>query len=55
MRALQRLGDPYMDADIAAAPGQLEGLMEVDAVVAYLQMLGVGFDANSNDEHGVAH
>ena len=52
MRALQRLGDPYMDADIAAAPAQLEGLMEVDAVVAYLQMLGVGFDANSNDEHG---
>ena len=55
MRALQRLGDPYMDADIAAAPAQLEGLMEVDAVVAYLQMLGVGFDANTNDEHGAAH
>ena len=55
MRALQRLGDPYMDSDIAAAPAQLEGLMEVDAVVAYLQMLGVGFDASSNDEHGAAH
>ena len=55
MRALQRLGDPYMDADIEAAPGQLEDLMEVDAVVAYLQMLGVGFDASSNDEHGAAH
>jgi len=55
MRALQRLGDPYMDADIAAAPAQLEGLMEVDAVVAYLQMLGLGFDASSNNEQGAAH
>ena len=55
MRALQRLGDPYLDADIAAAPGQLEGLMEVDAVVAYLQMLGVGFDESASDEHGAAH
>ncbi len=55
LRALQRLGDPYSDADIAAAPGQLEGLMEVDAVVAYLQMLGVGFDESASDEHGAAH
>ncbi len=55
MRALQRLGDPYMDADIDAAPGQLEGLMEVDAVVAYLQMLGVGFDESASDEHGAGH
>jgi cytochrome c oxidase cbb3-type subunit 2 len=55
MRALQRLGDPYGDADIAAAPAQLEGLMEVDAVVAYLQMLGVGFDESASDEHGAAH
>ena len=55
MRALQRLGDPYLDADIEAAPGQLEGLMEVDAVVAYLQMLGVGFDASEDDDHGAAH
>ncbi len=55
MRALQRLGDPYGDADIAAAPAQLEGLMEVDAVVAYLQMLGVGFDESTSDEQGAAH
>ena len=55
LRALQRLGDPYSDADIAAAPGQLEGLMEVDAVVAYLQMLGVGFDESASDENGAAH
>ena len=40
MRALRRLGHPYTDADIGAAPAALEGLTEVDAVVAYLQRLG---------------
>ncbi len=40
MRALQKLGHPYSDADIEAAPRQLEGLMEIDALVAYLQVLG---------------
>ncbi|MEE8307600.1 MAG: cytochrome-c oxidase, cbb3-type subunit II [Gammaproteobacteria bacterium] len=55
MRALQRLGDPYDDAKIDAAPEQLEGLMEVDALVAYLQMLGVGFDESSSDSQGAGH
>lgn len=55
LRALQRLGDPYTDADIEAAPGQLAGLMEVDAVVAYLQMLGTGFDPGESDDHGARH
>jgi cytochrome c oxidase cbb3-type subunit 2 len=55
MRALQRLGHPYDDAAIAAAPKQLEGLMEIDAVVAYLQKLGVGIDESVPDEHGAAH
>ena len=40
MRALQRLGDPYSDADIAAAPAAVEGKTEMDAMVAYLQGLG---------------
>jgi cytochrome c oxidase cbb3-type subunit 2 len=40
MRALQRLGDPYTDAQIAAAPAELEGKTEEDALVAYLQGLG---------------
>ena len=40
MRALRRLGHPYTDADIEAAPAALEGLAEVDALVAYLQSLG---------------
>jgi cytochrome c oxidase cbb3-type subunit 2 len=55
LRALQRLGDPYTDADIEAAPEQLAGLMEVDAVVAYLQMLGTGFDPSESDDHGARH
>ncbi|MCY4420163.1 MAG: cytochrome-c oxidase, cbb3-type subunit II [Gammaproteobacteria bacterium] len=41
MRALRRLGHPYTDADIEAAPGALQGLTEVDALVAYLQGLGM--------------
>ena len=40
MRALQRLGDPYSDAEIAAAPRDVAGKTELDAVVAYLQGLG---------------
>jgi cytochrome c oxidase cbb3-type subunit 2 len=49
LRALQRLGHPYDDAAIEAAPGELEGLREIDAVVAYLQNLGVGFDPVADD------
>ncbi|HEX7037321.1 MAG TPA: cytochrome-c oxidase, cbb3-type subunit II [Pseudomonadales bacterium] len=41
MRALRRLGDPYSDEDIAAAPGAVKGKTELDALVAYLQGLGV--------------
>jgi cytochrome c oxidase cbb3-type subunit 2 len=40
MRALQRLGDPYSNADIAAAPADVAGKTELDAVIAYLQALG---------------
>ena len=40
MKALQRLGDPYTDKDIADAPASVEGKTELDAVVAYLQALG---------------
>ena len=40
MRALRRLGHPYTDEQITAAPAAVAGKMEVDAVVAYLQALG---------------
>ena len=38
--ALQRLGDPYTDEQIAQAAAEVEGKTELDAVVAYLQALG---------------
>ncbi len=41
MRALQKLGHPYTEEEIAAAPKELEGKTEQDALVAYLQGLGV--------------
>lgn len=40
MKALQRIGDPYTDAEIQAAPAAVKGKTEMDAVVAYLQDLG---------------
>ena len=40
MLALRRLGHPYSDEDIAAAPGVLEGLTDMDVLIAYLQGLG---------------
>lgn len=39
MIVLRRLGHPYSDAEIAAAPEAVDGRMEVDALVAYLQAL----------------
>ncbi|HEX7114561.1 MAG TPA: cytochrome-c oxidase, cbb3-type subunit II [Steroidobacter sp.] len=41
MRVLRRLGDPYTDEDIKGAPAAVEGKTELDALVAYLQGLGV--------------
>ncbi|HJV74297.1 MAG TPA: cytochrome-c oxidase, cbb3-type subunit II [Noviherbaspirillum sp.] len=41
MRTLQKLGHPYTEEEIAAAPKELEGKTEQDAVVAYLQGMGV--------------
>ncbi len=41
MRTLRRLGDPYSDADIAGAPAAVKGKTEMDALIAYLQGLGI--------------
>ena len=41
MRTLRKLGDPYTDADIAGAAAAVEGRTELDALVAYLQGLGI--------------
>ena len=40
LKALQRLGDPYTDEQIAAAAAEVDGRTEMDAIVAYLQGLG---------------
>ncbi len=45
LKVLRRLGHPYTDADIESAPAKLEGLTEIDAVIAYLQQLGAGLGA----------
>ena len=41
LRALQRLGDPYTDEDIAKAPAEVAGKTEQDALIAYLQEMGI--------------
>lgn len=40
MRVLKKLGVPYSGEQIEKAPGMLEGKTEMDAIVAYLQVLG---------------
>lgn len=49
MRGLQRLGHPYADDEILTAPEALTGLKEIDALIAYLQMLGTGFQEPTED------
>jgi cytochrome c oxidase cbb3-type subunit 2 len=41
MRALRTLGVPYTDEDIAGAQQAIEGKTEIEAVIAYLQSLGL--------------
>ena len=41
MRALRRVGVPYTDEQIAAAPAEVNGKTEMDALVGYLQSLGL--------------
>ena len=41
MQTLRTLGVPYTDAEIEAAPQTLEGKTEMDAMIAYLQGLGI--------------
>jgi cytochrome c oxidase cbb3-type subunit 2 len=48
MRALRTLGVPYGDEEIAKAPAELEGKTEMDALIAYLQVLGTAGRAGAN-------
>ncbi len=50
LATLRALGHPYSAEQIEAAPAALEGKTELDAVVAYLQLLG-RFAINDVEEH----
>jgi cytochrome c oxidase cbb3-type subunit II len=41
MHALRRVGVPYTDAQIAGATEEVKGKTEMDALIAYLQVLGI--------------
>ncbi|MCZ2104573.1 MAG: cytochrome-c oxidase, cbb3-type subunit II [Comamonadaceae bacterium] len=41
MRGLRTLGAPYTDEEIAQAPAEVEGKTELQALIAYLQVLGI--------------
>lgn len=41
LKTLQKLGTPYSDEEIAKAPEELANKSELDAVIAYLQSLGL--------------
>lgn len=43
LRALQTLGHPYADADIEAATDAVAGKTELDALIAYIQILGTAY------------
>jgi len=40
MGAMRIVGVPYTDADIASGAADVRGKSEMDAVIAYLQVLG---------------
>ena len=42
LKRLQTLGVPYTDEEIAAATAAVQGKTEMDAMIAYLQVLGRG-------------
>ena len=41
LEVLQTLGDPYSDEEIAAAAEAVSGKTEMEALIAYLQGLGL--------------
>ena len=48
MRALRVVGLPYTDEEIKAAPEQLKGKSEMDALISYLQVLGTALKSKAN-------
>lgn len=54
METMRMLGVPYTDEQIAKAPEALVGKTEEDAIVAYLQSLGVGYRNALNERQATA-
>ncbi len=52
MTALRTLGAPYTDAEIQGAPQAAAGKTELDALVAYLQVLGTAGPSNKEASRG---
>ena len=48
MRALRRVGVPYDDKEIAGAKEELKDKTEMDALIAYLQVLGTALKQKAN-------
>ena len=48
INVLRILGAPYADEEIAAAPAALEDKTELDALIAYLQGLGIELRTRRN-------
>jgi len=40
LRAMRTLGVPYSDAEIASSANDVQGKSELEALIAYLQVLG---------------
>ena len=49
LRALWMLGHPYTEEDIDNAAADLQGVTEMQALIAYLQMLGTGYSGESGE------
>ena len=47
MRVLRTLGAPYTDAELAAAADELKDKTEMDATIAYLQVLGTAIKSKN--------
>jgi cytochrome c oxidase cbb3-type subunit 2 len=48
LRALRLLGVPYSDQDLAGAKAELKDRTEMDALIAYLQVLGTALKQKAN-------
>ncbi|MEM7706658.1 MAG: cytochrome-c oxidase, cbb3-type subunit II [Pseudomonadota bacterium] len=52
MNALRTLGHPYSDEEIGGAPAALQGVTEMEALIAYLQGLGTNIGRGALRQQG---